>query len=967
MKFEIDEGDKSLVQEISLEQLVKLEKLSVRTINVCKNNGFDYLHDILNHYKKNRTFLKFKNCGAKTERELIHLCLKYSDYDSCHLQEQDNEDELAHENLSIRAINVCKNNELNSIEAILKHYKEYKTFRNFDNCGSKTEKELVEIYHKYSDTKELELSQVNFNNLNKLQRFILNQYFKSRIKSLSNRTINCLSSIDPNIDDFRSFYKVFSTPDFSIINLKNVGKKTKQEFDDFCNDIFSLADLLQSQVDAQEFFNFFVSVVTKDLDVDEKFIEDFASDFFEEKFPLFRFIDFLIKNGYIYSDRELQIFYHRSNYCADKEIFTLEKLGEKTSSQDKLTRERVRQLAEKINPILEGKLSHLFMCFPYTNYNISFNEDQDFIHIDNEFANRINMAEGVNFTPKFYARIFSIFMGDSHTLCPDSLKNEANIYLIKKELFEYFDFDDFYQDIEQTVNRRILDTYSIHFEGYLCGFLKTDDISLLERISPICETILFEAFNLFLDLDGNVIIEKNIKIKSKDYALKVLEEYGKPMHLKMIYDHIISMYPDMKLKIESVRRALSSSEFIYFGNSSTYGLKKWEYENDSIKGGTHKDIAEQFLEKFDEPKHISDIYSYVRKFRDTNERNVLLTIKSGNNRRFVFFYGSYVGLKSKKYTNTDSFSKNQGNWRKISKEDLIECYYELKEKVGHNPTSTEMHNLGRYSRSPYDRCFGSWNKFLESIGESRKIIISKDDLINAYYGLKEKLGRRPTSRDMADKGKYSLAPYLNKFGSWKGFLKSIGENKNRIKTKKRNISSSTTGISEQALIEAYKNLKEKLGHSPTSRDMNCYGMYNVSIYYSKFGSWSRFLKNIGESSRIKSIPKKNLIEAYFDLKNILAKNPTSTEIKKYGKYSLKAYNNQFGSWNKFLESIGERTRSKSISEKELFDAYYLLKEKLGRIPTATEMNELGKYSASVYYSRFGGWKKFLKYIDEDDN
>ena len=181
MKFEIDEGDKSLVQEISLEQLVKHEKLSVRTINVCKNNGFDYLHDILNHYKKNRTFLKFKNCGAKTERELIYLCLKYRDYeiessDSCHLQEQDNEDELAHENLSIRAINVCKDNELNSIEAILKHYKQYKTFRNFDNCGSKTEKELVELYHKYSDTKELELFRINFNNLNKLQRFILNHW-----------------------------------------------------------------------------------------------------------------------------------------------------------------------------------------------------------------------------------------------------------------------------------------------------------------------------------------------------------------------------------------------------------------------------------------------------------------------------------------------------------------------------------------------------------------------------------------------------------------------------------------------------------------------------------------------------------------------------------------------------------------------------------------------------------------------
>lgn len=53
--------------------------------------------------------------------------------------------------------------------------------------------------------------------------------------------------------------------------------------------------------------------------------------------------------------------------------------------------------------------------------------------------------------------------------------------------------------------------------------------------------------------------------------------------------------------------------------------------------------------------------------------------------------------------------------------------------------------------------------------------ISKEDLVDAYYTLKETLGRRPTPHDINAHGEFKIGHYLNVYGGWTSFLKSIGE------------------------------------------------------------------------------------------------------------------------------------------------------------------------------------------------
>lgn len=53
--------------------------------------------------------------------------------------------------------------------------------------------------------------------------------------------------------------------------------------------------------------------------------------------------------------------------------------------------------------------------------------------------------------------------------------------------------------------------------------------------------------------------------------------------------------------------------------------------------------------------------------------------------------------------------------------------------------------------------------------------ITKDDLMEAYFALTEKLGFKPSRADLDKKGEYKSSVYAEMFGSWVKFLREIGE------------------------------------------------------------------------------------------------------------------------------------------------------------------------------------------------
>lgn len=64
-------------KKIKLENVKDRFRLSIRSYNVCKNNGIDDLSGLINYYDEHRNFMELKNCGQITNFELEKVCEYY--------------------------------------------------------------------------------------------------------------------------------------------------------------------------------------------------------------------------------------------------------------------------------------------------------------------------------------------------------------------------------------------------------------------------------------------------------------------------------------------------------------------------------------------------------------------------------------------------------------------------------------------------------------------------------------------------------------------------------------------------------------------------------------------------------------------------------------------------------------------------------------------------------------------------
>ena len=174
----------------------------------------------------------------------------------------------------------------------------------------------------------------------------------------------------------------------------------------------------------------------------------------------------------------------------------------------------------------------------------------------------------------------------------------------------------------------------------------------MDEIKDTCETIIFNEFSMVINSDGYLVIERNSKKPLHEYAIEILESKGHVMKIEDISKAINEKHPELETTEQTVRANIQKekNDFIFIGRTSTYGLRRWEKENESLKGGTIRDIVKEFLDAFNTPKHISEILIYVQKYRNTNERSVMTNIEVEENNRFQFFEGNYVGLKGKTYS-----------------------------------------------------------------------------------------------------------------------------------------------------------------------------------------------------------------------------------------------------------------------------------------------------------------------------
>jgi hypothetical protein len=297
---------------------------------------------------------------------------------------------------------------------------------------------------------------------------------------------------------------------------------------------------------------------------------------------------------------------------------------------------------------------------------------------------------------------------------------------------------------------------------------------------------------------------------------------------------------------------------------------------------------------------------------------------------------------------------------RITNDQLIDAYFTLKKERGQAIRVEDMDALGLYSSSAYRRRWGSWNSFLKSIKEPliQEKNIDKKLLIEDFKRVKVFIGKVPSTDEFRKHSRYSVATFERVFGGWNAFLKSMDEKVNK-----------NHNITQDEFIAGYKRVKKILGHPPSSFEMRKHGNIAPNSYKKIWGSWSNFLKKFGEPYQRRNIAEKDLIKGYLKLKKQLGKKTlTQKDMDKFGEYSSSVYGRRYGSWNKFLRQIGEQPNSRrDISKDDLIADYNRIKLEIKKKRlSANDIKLHSEFSLSTYLKKFGKWNDFLKEVNEID-
>ena len=555
-------------------------------------------------------------------------------------------------NLSVRAYNVCFEMGFKTFGDIQEYLKNNKDFRKIKNCGKGTNEELLSL-NKYLSSNSFELN------------------VHSLFEKLSTRAKNVLFKwFNNKLPDMQIIKEQFIDKKFNASNLTNVGVRTNMEIKLFSTKLIDLYnDFLTNNIACEEV------ATNKLLDITGIEIEDqfLMENFKRNNFPIITFAVQYLEN--IFGLDKIELLILKSHFNLTDEKLTLKDIAKKFTYSG----ERIRQKKESILSNTYS-IKTFFNLLPYSSYNRII-EDNPFIIIPDTIKDQNLVEEIKTFGNSFSAFILdNIFHPDYYSLNLTDKVNkphEINLYdkyrlhkringtyLIKESFLSKQSILKIYETLlYESCQRRISDEF-IDF-----NLISGNKISQVGK--EIAYKIVQREFGFVIN-SNNIILPRNSVKQVFEFAHEALIKIGKPAHVSELTHEIKKINPGFNSSENSLKATMGRHKdiFIHFGRSSTFGLKIWEKSHPNIKGGTIRDIVEEFLNHYDEPCHISAVTNHVNKYRRTDLRSVLTNLKIAGITRFIFFKNNYVGLTSKNYNDLKQMT-NKPPLEEISLEELL--------------------------------------------------------------------------------------------------------------------------------------------------------------------------------------------------------------------------------------------------------------------------------------------------------
>ena len=571
--------------------------------------------------------------------------------------------------ISVRAYNICASLELKTAYDIHEYIQENVNFREVRNCGERTNKELLNLHKTLINRYNPSIVQANCN-LTLAEEENLETQIKLAYERLGVRATNALFKyFDYNIPNKHIIQKYFIGKEFKPRTIKNIGKGTEKEVLRFVEKTVSLFyNMDRNNLSPEELAALKISELTG-IEITEKSL---LQRFIAKDFPLLSFVVKHLKEILNLNNTEEFIF--KSHFCLLEEEFTLQDLANKFT----LSRERIRQ--KKQTALAKAAtLKKLSPWISNTNYN-EILKDKSILKLDEDIENKLILDEFESVGFPFAAFILgNIMQADYYSMTfGDKVKkpwrvSQVEEYNMMKKLRGAYLIK--HTSVPKTTALKLCDTLlnEICERRSSDKYINLSDIIGLDFSAEAKDVVSKIAENEYeFQVQGNrIFIPKNTAKQVHEYAFEALVNIGRPSHISEIIHEIQRENPEFDSPPTSVKSCmgLRKNIFIYFGRRSTFGLKTWEQEYKNIKGGTIRDIVEEFLNNYDEPCHLTAITEYVNKYRKTEENSIITNLKMSTSNRFVFLGDNYVGLSSKNYDELRKQKKHE--LQDISVDDLL--------------------------------------------------------------------------------------------------------------------------------------------------------------------------------------------------------------------------------------------------------------------------------------------------------
>jgi len=640
---------------MNLEQLRKVENLSVRAYNVCVVSKLGSLELIIDWYKKHGKFSNIRNCGNNTNQELETVCLKYLNLDNSRFADSSVRFELS-DLLSTRAYNLCLYNGLNNLDSLIDFYKLNGSFDKFRNCGLKTNLELINFCKdhvtSFSINKEFDVKVPGLflvENFNRTQLRVIRYYYYLLFRNLPLQARRALRDYLGG----RSFYlesifeKILNNPAFDLGYFHFLGIDEIRKLSHFIECYKNTVQIVSGINSAKELVNLNYRLTLGALFPYSELYYKLRGN------SIFCAVQVVIENDILFGKNVLNIFLNRFN------IYNSQINLSNTNSS--LSRERIRQICKSIKEDLYDNLRFVNMLIDESLDNHVLIPESDIIYIDNVLNERINELNHTDFTKEWNSYLIYLYFSRSYTLVgqiEDVLfrKNYKNsgrhnwnyFYIINSELSELFDFvlliDDFSNLIES--DRLNDDCFSLSL--YIGEKLGISNSEYGFRILELASFLISHEFGIESDGYGNYLLENNTVLPLHQYAYNALSVIGSQASVAEITKKVNEMFPKVSISEMKIRRVLKRSfGFVPVGRSSIFGLAHWENEFSSFKGGTIRSLVSDYLKMEGSPRHINAITDFVKEYRpDTYNRSVWQNLRTDTSGVFVFSNDGFVGLKS---------------------------------------------------------------------------------------------------------------------------------------------------------------------------------------------------------------------------------------------------------------------------------------------------------------------------------